>query len=153
MPTFPNYPSGQPAAQTLFGVFDGLCPETVTYLANVITGPKVACKIREVDTTAHPTVQTSQATIPATFIPVIREYNMTFDLSIKTDTAQYDRVVQLAKSSTFANFQIVDADSLQTQTLFSGFFTQFDLDRPVAGMVKATCAVRISGDVEYGRGN
>ena len=153
MPTFPNYPSGQPAAQTLFGVFDGLCPETVTYLANVITGPKVSCKIREVDTTAHPTVQTSSATIAATFIPTIREYSASFDISAKTDTGQYDRLVQLAKSSTFALWQIVDADSLLTQSLFSGYFTQFDLDRPVAGMVKATCALRISGDVEYGRGN
>lgn len=153
MATFPDYPSGQPAAQTLFGVLDGLCPETTTFLANVITGPKVTCKIREVDTTAHPTSQTSQATVPATFVPVIREYNVTLDISLKTDTAQYDRLVQLAKASTFANWVIVDADSLQTQTLFSGFITQFDIDRPVTNIVKATVAIRVSGDVEYGRGN
>jgi hypothetical protein len=151
MPTFPNYPSGQPAAQSLFQISTGACPDAYVSVANVITGPKLTFKIREVETTAHPVTQVSGATIAATYVPTISERNMTLDISIKTDSAQYDLLVALAKNSTFFDWRIVNADSLLTDVLGSGFFTQFDLDFPVAGMVKATAAIRVSGDVAYGR--
>lgn len=149
---FPNYASGQPAAQTIFALADPAgCPENFIFLANVITGPKVPQKVREVETTAHPTAQTSSATIPATYIPTIREAGiMTFDISVKTDTPQHSLIMQWMKLATFVNFKIVNADSLLTQILGQGFFVQADLDFPVAGMVKGTFGIRISGDVDYG---
>lgn len=149
--SFPNYPSGQPAAQTLFQLGTGACPDAFVSVANVITGPKLTFKIREVETTAHPITQTGSATIAATYIPTITERNLTMDISIKTDTAAYDLLVSLAKGSTFFDWRIVNADSLTTDIVGQGFFTQFDLDFPVGGMVKATVQIRVSGDVAYGR--
>ena len=108
--SFPNYPSGQPAAQTLFQLGTGACPDAFVSVANVITGPKLTFKIREVETTAHPITQTGSATIAATYIPTITERNLTMDISIKTDTAAYDLLVSLAKGSTFFDWRIVNAD-------------------------------------------
>jgi hypothetical protein len=151
MPTFPNYPSGQPAAQVLFQYADpAQCPSNFISIANVMVGPKTTFKIREVETTAHPTVQTSSATVPATWVPTIREYAATFDISLKTDTDNYAELVRFAQQSTFLQFRIIEADSRLTTILFAGYFTQFDLDNPVNGIVKATCAIRISGDIEFG---
>jgi hypothetical protein len=146
----PSYASGQPAAQTLLQRALGQCPTQFSSIANVISGPKVTFKVRDVDTTAHPTAQTSSATVPATWIPTIREYMVAFDISIKTDTDDYAELIALAQNSNPVNWKIVEADSRPTAVLFTGYFTQFDLDHPVAGIVKATCQLRVTGDIEFG---
>src|SRR5690348_13987418 len=147
---FPNYPSGQSGAGTLFQLPNTLSPETFSTVARIgnIKGPS---------STYDRAVTTSGAAVPAgggpvfkTFIPtVIDPGTISFDLFIKTDNANDRLLLAHFRNGDILDFNIVEADSLLSVTRGTGFFQKFDMDHPINGAVKAACTFQLTGPLYW----
>lgn len=147
---FPNFPSGQSGAGTLFQLPNTASPEafaTVSRIGN-IKGP--SSTYDKAETTSGAAVPAGGGPVFKTFIPtVIDPGPINFDLFIKTDNADDRRLLAHFRNGDNLDFRIVEADQLNSIINGQGFFTKFDLDHPINGAVKAACTFQCTGPLYW----
>ena len=146
--SFPNYPSGQPAAGTQIQFAPaGSSPENFGpgYRLDNINGPQMSTK--EVETTSHKGVL-ADGRIFDTWVPtVISAGKIAFNLFIKTDDPSDQLLLSYFVTRQLLDCRIVEADQKLSHSDFQAFFTMFKLEHPVNGVVKASCEMRCTGPI------
>ncbi len=129
---------------TLLKIGDGAGTEVFTTVAEVmdITGPSISLDTEEV------TSQTSANGYDEHIGTIKRGGDVTFDLNYGPTDATHDEstgVLSVLEGKALNNFQIVMTDAGTTTWSFAALVIGFEPAMPVAGALRASCTMKISG--------
>lgn len=134
---------------TILKIGDGATPtEVFTAIAEVkdIAGPQLSTDTVDI------TSRTSPGKFEEALPTIIRTGQVTFDINFLPTNGTHDAETGLLadlKNMTKRNFQLVFPDAAETTWSFSAYVVQFQPNAPVAGVLSASVALKITGQPTF----
>jgi hypothetical protein len=145
-------PQALGAQNTLLQYGNGGSPEVFVTVANISTikGPTSSVKMEDV--TSHSTGIPWRQYQPT----LLDGGDLTFDMFFIPSDAGHQTFQEIyvnrglaGSSGTPVDWQLVFPDTNKTTWSFKGFVSKMDFSEPVDGVVKASCAIRITGKPSF----